>query len=92
MITRHTQSKSQPRSWWKRFTQDYLWKIVVQLIATVIAFLPAIFYFGIKALLSPTGFWQELATAVLGVWFLGGLQVILLIGLAIMTIHLWLYE
>ena len=69
--------------------KDFAVKMVVQLIAALIAFLPAIFFFTVKALLSPTGFWQNFAVYGLGAWFLGGLQIIFLATLVYASLSIW---
>lgn len=47
---------------------------------TVACFSPTILFILIRYLLSPTGFWQNIAVFGLGVWILGGLQLFGFIG------------
>jgi hypothetical protein len=62
---------------------------VLQIISVLIAFLPTIFFFSVKALLSPEGFWQNFMVYGLGMWFLGGLQLIFLFILALVSFSIW---
>ena len=69
--------------------KDLLFKWVLQIIAALIAFLPTIFFFSVKALLSPEGFWQNFVVYGIGVWFLGGLQFVFAILLLVVSFSIW---
>ena len=56
-------------------------QIVFSVVGTVVALIPTGLYLLAKALLTPEGFWQNLLLLGVGIWALGGLQIILLVGL-----------
>lgn len=58
---------------------DTLAKIFASLIALLVALIPFWIWLICRAALSPEGFWQNLVVFGLGAWFLGGIQIILLI-------------
>lgn len=60
------------------------WTLLMQkwfltIIGFVIAILPTLFWLFVKSVLAPDGFWQQFAVYGLGLFFLGGLQVVMLI-------------
>ncbi len=60
--------------------QRFLWSLLV----LVVALIPTWLYLGIRFLMEPDGFWQEMAVAGCGLLFLGGVQFILaIIGVAV---------
>ncbi len=69
-----------------------MWKLLVALMVLVslaLAFIPTWVFLAIRSMLEPDGFWQQLVVYGIGVWFMGGLQVILLIGWAMVWITIW---
>lgn len=63
-------------------------KVVLGLLVTfvilVLTFIPTWIFLGVRYFASPEGFWQNLAVAGIGLWFLGGAQMVFLIcGLAL---------
>ena len=58
-------------------------RIFLILLGAFVAFLPTLFFFLLKGLLNPTGFWEKAFTYGFGLYLLGGLQIlfwILLVG------------
>ncbi len=68
---------------------EFLKKLGVSLLATVIALIPLWIFLGIKAIASPEGFWQNLVFVGVGAYFLLGIQFFLGVGLAIYLFFLW---
>lgn len=54
-------------------------RIFLMVIATVVCFLPLELFWGLKHVLHPTGFWQNLVTYGLGLWVGGAIQFVLFI-------------
>ena len=52
-------------------------KFLVILIVWAVALVPTWIYLGVKFLMSPEGFWQNLILLILGLYFLGFCQVVL---------------
>ena len=71
----------------KNFRDNVLAGMVIVGIS-VLCFLPAIIWVLAYLLLSPEGFWQKAFVFGLGVWFLGGLQVVGLIFFIGFWIHI----
>lgn len=69
--------------------KDTAFKLGVTLLATVVAFVPAWIFLGIRSLAAPEGFWQNLALGVAGFWVLGGFQLFFLIALVIFLVEVW---
>jgi len=66
--------------WIKRATnKSWIAKIIVLLILWPIALVPVWIYLLIRYLISPFGFWQELATFLVCAIFIGWIQVIALV-------------
>lgn len=61
-------------------------KISATVLGAVVLFIPTELYFLIRWVSEPEGFWQELALAGVGLFFLGLIQ----LGLALVFIH-WLF-
>ena len=59
-----------------RSIKNWILSILVFIGISVACFLPAIAWAGIYLFLSPTGFWQKFVVFGIGIWFLGGLQII----------------
>jgi hypothetical protein len=62
---------------------------ILSLIAAAICLWPVWLWLLAKSLLSPHGFWQEFFLLGVGVWFLGGAQVVFLIILIIVLFFIW---
>jgi len=58
--------------------KDILFKWIVGIITLLFALLPTWAFLFIKSALTPEGFWQNFAVYGVGVWFLGGLQLVFL--------------
>ncbi|KPJ85444.1 hypothetical protein AMJ57_03060 [Parcubacteria bacterium SG8_24] len=63
--------------------------IGISLLATLIALIPTWLYILARLLLEPDGFWQEVVVLGLGVWVLGGIQIMLLIFLIYFLVSMW---
>lgn len=60
-----------------------------QVVAIAIAGTPTWFWLLVKSLMEPEGFWQNLVVYGVGFYFLGGIQLVLLIGLIAFSIIIW---
>ncbi len=69
----------------KQFSQ----KLAVSLGFGAVAFIPTWLFFGIRHLMGPTGFWQNMILAGVGLYFLGTIQLILFITLVAFLISFW---
>jgi hypothetical protein len=58
--------------------KETFYKWITTIIVTVIAFLPTIFWFLVKNMLNPEGFWQNFVVFGVGIYFLGFLQLVLI--------------
>lgn len=59
----------------KKFVNsNFVAKFVITIGIWIIAFVPAYVYFGVRFLIDPVGFWQEIALIVAFVFCLGWLQ------------------
>ena len=65
-------------------------RLLVTAVAVAIAGIPTWIYLLASSLLSPTGFWQRLVMMGLGLYFLGGVQIILGIILLIVLFKVWI--
>jgi hypothetical protein len=73
-------------------TNDLVTSLVrlgISLVATAILLFPFWIWLGARALLAPEGFWQNLLVFGIGVWALGGLQILCLIGLIAVFVAIW---
>jgi len=59
------------------------------LVLLVVGHIPIWFFLIARWLFEPVGYWQELALAGIGLWYLGGIQIILWIGLVVCLKALW---
>lgn len=68
---------------------EFFAKLIVQLIAIAIGFIPVWIGLLVYALTKPDGFWQTIV--ILGGWaiLLGGIQLILLFAFIAVTLQLW---
>lgn len=68
---------------------EKLAKFGVTLLALAAALFPVWLYLIAKNAFDPQGFWQEFFLFGVGVWFLGGLQILLLIVFGVFALKLW---
>lgn len=64
-------------------------KIMYSIIITVIGLIPLWIFLLIFFLLEPQGFWQNIITYGVGIYFLGGIQFILLFFIIFLIFKLW---
>ena len=64
-------------------------KTGVTLISLVVALIPLWIFIGGKSLLSPEGFFQNFFVFGIGIWFLGGIQLLLLIICFVWMFIVW---
>ena len=70
--------------------KDFGAKLLVEIILTVIAFLPTAFFLFVKAVLVPNGFWQSVVVYGFGMYFLGAIQIILFIAWVGISFSIWM--
>lgn len=73
----------------KKTFADRISAAIAQLIILVIVFIPTFLYLIARFILSPEGFVQEVLVFGIGLWFLGSIQILLLILGAIATWGFW---
>ncbi|MFA6043029.1 MAG: hypothetical protein WCV85_01895 [Patescibacteria group bacterium] len=54
-------------------------RIIFIIIVTALALIPTWFFLLLRSIANPTGFWQNIVTFGVGIWLLGGLQLIFLV-------------
>lgn len=64
-------------------------KLIVTVVVTVVCYFPAELYYSFKLLLKPQGFWQNFVLLGVGLWFLGAIQVVLLIVWIYLLLKNW---
>jgi RsiW-degrading membrane proteinase PrsW (M82 family) len=62
-------------------TKDVAVRILMTVIAVAVAFIPLWLFLAVRTFASPEGFWQNLALGVVGIFFLGGVQLFAIIFL-----------
>lgn len=62
-----------------RQAKDFVEQVILTIVGFVVCSLPFDLYLLLKHSLDPQGFWQNLVLAGFGVYFLGSIQVILLV-------------
>jgi len=73
----------------KRFANsNFVAKILIGALVWVIALIPAWIYLGVRFLINPFGFWQELAIFVIFAVVIGWAQFLLFMGGIILTVIL----
>ena len=65
-------------------------RLSLSVVAAIICLIPLWIFVAVKSLLHPTGFWQNLVTYGVGVYFLGGIQIILLIVFICAIAVIWM--
>lgn len=68
---------------------DTLIKSGITLVSLVVAAIPLWIWLAAHNMLEPNGFWQEIVVLGLGVWILGGLQIIFVFFLLVWLVALW---
>jgi hypothetical protein len=70
-------------------------KVILALIATVfiwvLALIPTWIFLGVKSFANPEGFWQNIVLLGVGVWVLGGIQMVFVIGGLAVSFSVWFY-
>ncbi len=69
--------------------KDRLFQVGFTIIVGIMAFIPAYFFLFLKSILSPEGFWQKFLVYGLGIWFLGAIQIVLIILALVLIIKVW---
>lgn len=67
----------------------FLKKLATSVLVMAICLAPLWIFLLAKAAFNPTGFWQRLALAGLGLWVLGGIQIFAGIGMLILLLKIW---
>lgn len=71
---------------------EWIEKIFWSVIATILALIPTWLFLGLRHLLSPEGFLENLLMYGFGYWVFGGVQFILLVVLLLVLYFLWTYN
>ena len=71
---------------------ENLGKFLACVLALAVALCPLWLYLIVQHFLSPTGFWQHLIVAGIGVWVLGGAQIFLLFAWFLFAYFFWLAD
>ncbi len=69
--------------------KDLGFKLVLTAAGIAVAGIPTWFYLAASSMLSPEGFWQKLVVFGLGLYVLGGIQLILVIVLIAWLLAVW---
>ena len=67
------------------------WQVTHTAWALLLALMPTELFFLIRSVASPGGFWQEALLGIVGLFFLGGIQVLLIILYIIFLTMVWEY-
>ncbi len=70
--------------------RDRLAQVGFTIICFGLAGVPTYFFLFLKSVLSPEGFWQKFLVYGVGIWFIGGVQFVLLIITVILVVKLWI--
>lgn len=73
----------------QKVTESRLWGLMMTLVILAFGFIPIWIYIVIRLLAQPDGFWQELVLGTVGIWALGGIQLVLLIFMVIFLVSVW---
>ena len=73
----------------KNSTEMFMVKVFLSGGAVLVAGIPLWIYLLADAVLKPAGFWQNLVLAGIGLWFLGAIQLFLLVGLVLALVVIW---
>lgn len=66
-----------------------LMKLLLSLVAVLVAISPTLFMFLIASYLEPNGFWQKMFLFGVGFYFIGSLQIVMLILLIGASVMIW---
>ncbi len=66
-----------------------VWKIIHTMWMSLVAVIPTWIFVGLRTLLSPEGFWQEIVVSALGIIALGSIQIFFLVALIFMLMQVW---
>lgn len=69
---------------------EFFGKFIVTVLLVALSFTPTWIFLLVRNLLDPHGFWQKFLVLGVGVYFLGGLQIICLIVVIALTVVLWM--
>jgi len=69
--------------------KDRLAQIGFTIICFGLAGIPTYFFLFLRSVLNPEGFWQKFLVYGVGMWFIGGLQLVLLIIAIVLVFKLW---
>jgi hypothetical protein len=64
-------------------------KTIISAVVLVLASLPTDFFLLIKSLLNPAGFWEQFVVYGVGIYVLGGLQLVFLILWIVAVVSIW---
>jgi len=64
-------------------------RVLLSLVTAAVMFAPLWLWLLLRHALHPVGFWENLATGVVGVAFLGGIQIFLLVLGVVFLWHIW---
>jgi hypothetical protein len=70
--------------------KDILIQVGFTIVCLALAGIPTYFFLFLKSILNPEGFWQKFLVYGMGIWFIGALQVVLLILAIILVVKFWL--
>ncbi|MDP3792843.1 MAG: hypothetical protein Q8Q89_03900 [bacterium] len=68
----------------------FIFSFLITVVIWAVALIPLWIFLGAKSLANPDGFWQNIVLFGLGLWVLGGIQVVLFIGGVAVTVVVWL--
>ena len=68
----------------------FLVRILLQVIVVLITPIPLWIFMGVRGILNPTGFWQNLVVSGLGLYFLGTAQLFMLVLGIIASVIIWI--
>lgn len=73
----------------KRVYSELAMAILESVLAVVVALIPTWVFLAARAFFAPDGFWQELALGVVGLTFLGVIQLVLVVVLVAFLFVVW---
>ncbi len=73
----------------RRESMNVIIKFLLTVLALMVSSIPLWMYMGGRSLVSPEGFLQEFFVFGIGLWFLGGAQVVLWVFAGIVLLLIW---
>lgn len=73
----------------RRSDDSLFYKIVISIFAVLIGSIPFDIWYGIKSLLGPVGFWQNLIIVGAGFYFFGIIQLVFIVFTIIFLADVW---